>query len=181
MGGTEEGGQGEDVPQSWGLSVSVCLKSFPQYSIVSALLTGKDLPHEQEESAWPCVTSMAQSSSDAQGSKPCLQPELLQNYWQGLHPQLLHLQVKGCVISGLQQLRKSPLRLLGSLRCQVSQGDCGCLGGDVESPGSVVGLLSMVNTCMSWQNGPCGLAQLPAEYFGWIRELVWLLWHGNCL
>lgn len=112
---------------------------------------------------------------------PCLQPgaEPLQNYWQGLHPQLLHLQVKGCVTSGLQ---KSPLLLLGSHHAlaQVSQGDCGWLGGDVESPGSVVGLLSMVNTCMSWQNGPCGLAQLSAEYFGWIRELVWLLWHGNC-
>lgn len=33
----------------------------------SALLAGKDLPHEQERSGWPCVTSIPQSSSDAQG------------------------------------------------------------------------------------------------------------------
>ena len=26
-----------------------------------------------------------------------------------------------------------------------------------------------------------GLAELSAECFGWIRELVRLLWHGNCL
>lgn len=90
---------------------------------------------------------------------------------------------KGFVTSGLQRLQKSPLLLLASQQAlaQVSQADCGWLGGDVESPGSVVGLLSTVSTCMSWQNGPCGLAPLSAEYFGWIRELVRLLWHGNCL
>ena len=51
----------------------------------------------------------------------------------------------------------------------------------MELPGLVVGLPSTVYTCVSWQNGPCGLAELSAECFGWIRELVWLLWHGNCL
>lgn len=42
----------------------------------------------------------------------------------------------------------------------------------METPGPAVGLLATVYTCTTWQNGPCGLAELSAEYFGWIRELV---------